>query len=321
MREKYRIIRYAVVVAVAALLMSAVPAESAAEPRRAASARAGARLAAAAGAQARVFQGWGFDTCKTPSTATMRAWLSSDYRAVGVYFGGRARGCKQQPNLTPGWVRSADTMGWRILPVYVGSQSPCVTNKKKKDYRISADTAWDEGTAEAGDAVNRADELGFGPGSPLYLDMETYRTDGDDCTGPTLEFVRAWDREVSRQGYLPGFYSSADSGIAQIEDARLQGYDDLPVIVWYARWKTTPTLSDEPALDPDAWQPHRRIHQYAGNAQEEYDGHRLTIDRDRLDAPVAVITPRGEDSEGDDQGADDTGYGESLGQRAGARNG
>jgi hypothetical protein len=232
----------------------------------------------------------------------MRGWLSSDYRAVGVYFGGRARGCREQPNLTPGWVRTANEMGWRIIPVYVGSQSPCVTSEKKRDYRIDADNASEEGTDEARDAVSRAEILGFGPGSALYLDMETYHTDRESCTDPTLEFVRAWDQEVIRQGYLPGFYSSADSGIKQMEHARLQGYDDLPTVLWYARWRVDPTLSDEPALDPDAWQPHRRIHQYMGNVTEKHGGHQLTIDRNRLDAPVAVIEPRAADPWGGESG-------------------
>jgi hypothetical protein len=295
MRHKNRIIRYVVAVVLFACLMSAAPVgDSAAESWRTASGPA------AVASQARVFRGWGFDTCHTPSTATMRAWLSSDYRAIGVYYAGRARGCRKQPNLTPDWVRSTTGMGWRIVPVYVGSQSPCVTNKKKRDYRMSADNAWDEGAAEARDAVSRADDLGFGPGSALYLDMETYRINSDSCTGPTLDFVRAWDREVSRQGYLPGFYSSADSGIAHMEDARRQGYGDLPVTIWYARWKVGPTLSDEPSLDSDAWQPHRRIHQYSGNVKEKHGGHQLTIDRNRLDAPVAVF----ESSHGDQSGAD-----------------
>jgi hypothetical protein len=237
----------------------------------------------------RVYRGLGFDTCKTPSVATMRAWLRSNYKAIGVYYAGRARACRTQRNLTAAWVRSVSGMGWRIMPVYVGSQSPCVRNKNKKKYRMSSRSPGPNGTREGRDAVNRARALGFGAGSPLYLDMEAYDTRRTKCTRPTLLFVRAFNREVHRQGYLAGFYSSAASGIAHIERARRSGVRDMPDIIWYARWKVTPTLDFEPVLDRWAWLPHRRIHQYAGNVKERYGGKGLHIDRNRLDAPVAVV--------------------------------
>lgn len=236
-----------------------------------------------------VYRGWGFDTCKAPSTAVMRAWLASYYRAVGVYYAGRARACHSQPHLTRGWLRSVSAIGWRVLPVYVGLQSPCVLNKHKKKYRMSTRTPGRQGTAEARNAVREARDLGLGTGSPVYLDMEAYDTLRPACTRPTLRFVRAFDREVRRQGYLPGFYSSAASGVAQISSARRADAADMPGVIWYARWQVAPTLTSEPVLDSWAWQPHRRIHQYAGNVQEEHGGYRLHIDRDRMDAPVAIV--------------------------------
>ncbi|WP_329120216.1 DUF1906 domain-containing protein [Streptomyces sp. NBC_01465] len=234
------------------------------------------------------FSGWAFDTCKTPSAETMRAWLSSRYRAVGVYYAGRGRGCPHQPNLSRRWVGQVHRMGWQVLPVFVGSQAPCVGARHKRDVRIGRDP-WRRGRIEGRQAVHRAKALGMRRTSPLYLDLEAYDTGNRRCADTTLAFVRAWNREVRRHGYLPGFYSSADSGVAHVERARRAGVGDMPSVIWFARWHTRPTLYGERALHPDGWQGHRRIHQYAGNVAETHGGRRLTVDRSRVDAPVARI--------------------------------
>ncbi|RFU82894.1 DUF1906 domain-containing protein [Streptomyces triticagri] len=239
-------------------------------------------------ALAEVYRGWAFDTCDAPSVATMSAWRSSDYGAVGIYFGGRGRHCQKQPNLDRSWVRSVDGQGWGLLPLYVGSQSPCVHAKNKQDVRITGDPAT-RGATEGRDAVGRAQQLGIQPRSPLYLDMEGYDIKNKACADKTLAFVRAWNREVRSQGYLPGFYSSADSGVTHMQQAQRAGVGDLPEVMWFARWNTPPNLYGEPALDQGAWFPHRRIHQYRGNSKEAYGGHTLTVDRNLMEAPVARV--------------------------------
>ncbi|MFD3453957.1 DUF1906 domain-containing protein [Streptomyces sp. NPDC058691] len=235
----------------------------------------------------RNFKGYGFDTCRAPSLATMRAWLKSKYRAIGVYFGGRARACSQR-NLNRNWVQSVHRMGWRIMPIYVGSQSPCVRGKHLRNYRIDPDDPEGQGESEGWDAVRSAADLGFEPGSALYLDMEAYRVGKARCADQTLGFIQAWDRQVSENGYLPGLYSSSESGIRHIERARRQGADDLPEAVWFARWKGRPAVRSEPVLSRDAWNG-GRIHQYSGAVRERHGGKRLAIDRNRLDGPVAVV--------------------------------
>ncbi|OKH99836.1 hypothetical protein A6A06_22510 [Streptomyces sp. CB02923] len=235
-----------------------------------------------------VFRGWAFDTCKAPPQSTLQAWKGSKYRGIGIYFGGRGRACPSQPNLTPGWVRAAHRAGWRMLPLYVGSQAPCVVNKSKRKATIGGDPA-QVGASEARDAVRRAKALGIAPDSALYLDMEAYSLRNAPCTRKTLDYIRAWNRETSRQGYVPGFYSSADSGVRHMERARQAGAQDLPSVMWFARWHSKPNLYGEPELSGKAWRPHRRIHQYAGNVAESHGGRRLVIDRNQVDAPVAVI--------------------------------
>ncbi|MFG3347862.1 DUF1906 domain-containing protein [Streptomyces sp. NPDC048018] len=243
--------------------------------------------AAAPGAPApQYFAGRAFDTCEAPSAAVMRAWRESPYQAVGVYFGGRGRGCPAQRELTPGWVASVHGLGWRMLPLFVGSQAPCVIAEAKRRYAIGR-TPGPQGTQEAGEAVRAARALGFAAASPLYLDIEAYRSDDSGCTATTMSFVRAWSREVRRLGYVPGFYSSADTGIRQLERERRAGTADLPSVVWFARWRGVPALDTESVLAAGAWRPHARIHQYAGNVTETYGGRRMTIDRSVVDAPVA----------------------------------
>ncbi|MEW1901866.1 DUF1906 domain-containing protein [Streptomyces sp. NPDC086147] len=235
------------------------------------------------------FTGKAFDTCEAPSVETMRAWRGSPYGAVGIYFAGRGRGCPGQRELDSGWVASVQAMGWRLLPLFVGSQAPCVEAPAKKPFAIGSDP-WGQGTREAGDAVRAARALGLGTSSPLYLDIEAYRRGDAQCAATTLSFVRGWNREVRRLGYLPGFYSSADTGVRDIEAQRRAGTADLPAVMWFARWLGTPALATEATLAPAAWTPHARIHQYAGNVTETYGGHRMVIDRNAVDAPVARPT-------------------------------
>lgn len=237
---------------------------------------------------ASVFRGQAFDTCQAPPLTTLSAWAVSEYRAVGVYYSGRARACPRQTYLSARWLTGARDLGWKVLPIFVGSQSPCVRASSKKGYPIG-DDPYDQGWDEGMDAVHDAGALGIMPRSALYLDMEAYNDRNDDCADTTLTFIRSWSAAVSRKGYLPGFYSSAESGVRHLERARRAGMDDLPEAVWFARWRATPNTAKEPSLSSTGWSPHRRIHQYAGNVTETYGGRKLTIDRNLVDAPVAVI--------------------------------
>ncbi|GGX38218.1 hypothetical protein GCM10010353_62200 [Streptomyces chryseus] len=251
---------------------------------------AGARPATTEAPAARTvtFRGRAFDTCQAPPVSTLRAWRSSPYRGVGVYFGGRGRACPHQRHLSKQWVADADRMGWRVLPAFVGSQSPCVHAKNKRHVRIGR-APWRQGRKEGRDAVNAAKAHGMLAGSALYLDMEAYDEGDRRCARTTLDFVRGWNREVRKHAYLPGFYSSAESGVRHMERSRKAGVTDLPSVMWFARWNGKPALYGERVLPRDAWAPHRRIHQYAGNVSEKHGGKRLTIDRNSVDAPVARI--------------------------------
>ncbi|MQS37797.1 DUF1906 domain-containing protein [Streptomyces katsurahamanus] len=268
------------------------------------------------------FRGLAFDSCRAPSLAVMSAWRkASPYGAVGVPYAGRGRACPDQPHLTRRWVAEVHRMGWRVLPVFVGSQPPCAHDPRPASgaspespgvspgspgtLRPAPGTSPGapgtppktpiggapavQGGREGEEAVRTAGALGMDRGSALYLSLKSYDLDDASCVRTTLDFVRAWNREVRRQGYVPGLHSDADAGVLHMERARRAGTGDLPSALWFVRWNRRPSLYDEAALHPYAWRVKRRIHQYAGEITEEHGGHRLTIGRSMADAPVARV--------------------------------
>ncbi|MFI6444965.1 DUF1906 domain-containing protein [Kitasatospora sp. NPDC050543] len=234
-----------------------------------------------------VFTGAGFDVCTAPSLETLRAWrTASPYGALGIYSSGGQRGC-DQPRLTADWVRMARGMGWRLIPTHVGLQAPCST-LKGKPKRIDPARAVQQGRDEAAEAVRGLESLGFGKGSPAYLDIESYPTGDRGCGQAVIDFTLGWTQALHDAGYRSGYYSSVGSGIADLAAAERVGSFPLPDAVWYARWDDRAVTDGQGALDPGQWDAHQRIHQYRGNVTETYGGATLTIDRDRLDSPVGV---------------------------------
>ena len=70
------------------------------------------------------FTGYAFDTWTAPPQATMDAWwLSSPYTGVGIYTSGVNRYDEVQPELTPTWVATQASRGWKLLPIHVGRPS------------------------------------------------------------------------------------------------------------------------------------------------------------------------------------------------------
>jgi hypothetical protein len=244
-------------------------------PKRARRARPAAASVAAA-ATGSIFTGLGFDTCSAPSTAAMRAWRASPYRAIGIYLGGRNSACVQ-PNLTAAWVGAETAAGWHLIPIYVGLQAPSTSCRCAT---ISPSKAVGQGMAAAADAVGRAEALGIGPGSPIYFDMEAYAP--GSSTRVVLAFLAAWTNRLHASGYRSGVYSSGASGIADLVDEAGSSYRE-PDDIWVADWNGRPTTSD-PYLPARLWASHQRIHQYRGGHVERYGGVRIAIDNDALDA-------------------------------------
>jgi hypothetical protein len=224
------------------------------------------------------YTGLGFDACAAPSSRTMAAWLTSPYRAIGVYVGGVNRACSQ-PNLTATWVGEQVGAGWHLIPTYVGLQAP--TSSCGSCAKLSAGAAAAQGAAAARDAVAKAQAVGIGTGSPIYFDMEAYaRT--TSATAATLTFLSAWTSQLHDEGYISGVYSSSASGIADLSQA-IGGAYALPDDVWTANWNGVKSTAD-PYLPASAWADHQRIHQYRGGHDESYGLVTINIDDDYVDA-------------------------------------
>ena len=235
------------------------------------------RPLARASASGAVFAGLGFDACSTPSTKAMAAWEDSPYRALGVYIGGINRACSQ-PNLTSSWVGAQTVAGWHLIPTYVGMQAP--TSSCSSCAKLTASQATAQGVAAATDAVEEAEAVAMGPGSPIYFDMESYsRT--SSATAATLAFLEAWTNKLHALGYVSGVYSSSASGIADLADALGSGYTE-PDDLWIANWNGAESTSD-PVVPANAWTAHQRIHQYRGGHDEAYGGVAINIDNDYVD--------------------------------------
>ena len=179
------------------------------------------------------FTGLGFDQCHAPEQSKMDAWLAaSPYRAVGIYISGASRGCRDQPNLTPTWISTQLTNGWRLLPITLGPQASCnpsvpALRQRPGDQHASSTQpgsyakAFQQGTAEASTAVAAAQALGIVPGSTLWYDLEGYDVTNTACRESSLWFLSAWTQQLHALGYVSGVYSSAGSGIKSLDDARV----------------------------------------------------------------------------------------------------
>ena len=218
-----------------------------------------------------LYQGPGFDTCAAPSAATMRGWLRSRYRAIGIYIGGVNRGCAQS-NLTSSWLAAIQAQGWHYWPFYVGLQADCV--EALGDATIVASKAAAEGRAAAADAVQQARNLGIPAGTPIVDDMEAY----SGCGQQVVTFLSAWDSELHADGYRAGVYESF-SNIGDL--VRAAGKMTEPDVINYADWDGAATTASS-YMPAGMWANHQRLHQYLGGHDQTYGGATLNIDADQL---------------------------------------
>jgi len=227
----------------------------------------------------------GFDTCATPALATMKAWRR-DYAAYAMYIGGVNAAC-YDGTMTASWVASVAGMGWSMLPTYVGPQAPCYgygTMIKKSDVTM-------QGIEAAKDAAWNARRLGLPARSPIYYDMEAYKSkkDAASCRSTVLTFLSAWTREINTKGFMSGVYSSMNSGIADLQAAKLAkdpGFTP-PQVIWYAKWDRHGELDDGTLSWPRA----ARAKQFIGPHNITVGGITLNIDTDLVGGPAVTRQP------------------------------
>ncbi|HTT50065.1 MAG TPA: glycoside hydrolase domain-containing protein [Streptosporangiaceae bacterium] len=215
------------------------------------------------------YTGQGFDACTAPSAAEMRAWRRwSPYRAVGIYIGGADRACAQ-PDLTASWVSQQQAAGWHFMPIYVGPQASLGEITAAVRQAVSA----------AQDAVSQARLLGFGPGAPIYYDMEAYPA---ALSGRVLRFLTAWTRELHTLQYTSGVYSNSLSGISDLASNYANPDYTMPDIIYDALWNGEADTQD-PNVPATDWSRHQRVHQYLGGQNVSYGGDTINVDQDYLD--------------------------------------
>jgi hypothetical protein len=232
-------------------------------------------------APGQVYTGLGFDACSTPSPATMSDWGASPYRALGIYIGGANMACSQ-PNLSASWVSQESALGWHMIPIYVGLQSP---SNSCGCAGITPAAAATQGAEAAQDAVVDAQAIGMGGGNPLYFDMEAYNRTTTN-TSAVMAFLEAWTTQLHAEGYVSGVYSSDASGIADLVAQQGTGYAE-PDELWIANWNNQQTTADAD-VPPQYWAAQQRLHQYQGAHNETYGGAKINIDGDYLDSATAA---------------------------------
>ena len=225
----------------------------------------------------------GFDTCAAPSLPTMQAWRAK-YAATAIYIGGQMMACGQS-NLSASWVQQTETMGYGLMPTFVGLQAPCNSFSGKIDPKQAAS----QGTAAANQAVNAAKSYGLGPGSPIYYDMEAYNHTNAGCRTAVLTFLDAWTRQLKAVGYISGVYSSAGSAITDLQSNTTVAGHSLaePQAIWFALWDNANSMTGAPYMTTAVWPVASRSKQYAGNRTVKVGGISLSIDADWVASAVA----------------------------------
>lgn len=224
----------------------------------------------------------GFDTCTAPSLATMRVWRAR-FAATDVYIGGEEAAC-DYGNLTPQWIKAVRAMGWSLLPTYVGRQAPCDSFSGSISRKPVSAAA--QGKTDAEWAVEDARNFGLGKGTPIYDDMEAYSANKPTCVKSVLTFLDAWTRQLNAEGYVSGVYSSAGSGILDLDTTSMINGHPLaePQSLWFALWDNASDLNGSPYLKGNLWPPARRSKQYEGSRWVKIRKMSLDVDLDLVNS-------------------------------------
>lgn len=248
---------------------------------------AGAPVRATVDSTGRMLTGMAFDACAAPSVATMQAWRSSPYAAVGIYIGGSMRACGDG-NLSAAWLDTVAAQGWGFIPIYVGLQSPCVYQGGLDLISRDLATARRQGAASATDAVAAAGRFGLTAGTPLYFDMEAYATGDAGCSQATVAFLDAWTSTLHAAGYQSGVYGGVSSMMRDLVRAIQAGSVNAPDAVWFAHWNDRQSVQDtlRPQIVPDSYWTDARMRQYGGGRDETWGGVTINIDPNWVETRV-----------------------------------
>ena len=249
----------------------------------------------------------GFDRTDVLSISDMQIWWnSSPYYDVGIYAPGSPNRHNDK-NLIgekgQAWVDAVIGQGWGVIPIWFGLQAPCACNNPPTGphardtypncrlfsgrYSFRPDEAYDQGKAQASNAIKSVEELGL-DGSVIYVDSEQY-TSTKACGAAARGYLSGFIDEIHKSGGVAGTYG----GLYDISDH--SAADDA----WVARadnrvtvWNLGHGLAAGANL-PDTcgtggcWDNKKRIHQYRVDAYETWGGEGpFQIDDDLVDATI-----------------------------------
>ena len=249
-----------------------------------------------------------FDTNHVPTPNMMQKWWDySPYYAIGIYLPGGPSNNTYGAVLNPQWVTKVAAQGWGFIPIWSGPQAPCACRyggtypscKTRPGHTSSFPNTFDwdptiaesEGESQAEAAYNSALSLGL-DGKSIYVDVERYElglknvtNSNQSCSAATQAYVNGWTsrlHELAGSGSA-GVYGSMWiwSDIAGADNAYMPRGDNRVTV-----WNLGHDLP-QPAQVPDTqWGYKQRIHQYITDVDETWDGVKLHIDSDLVDAPV-----------------------------------
>jgi hypothetical protein len=259
----------------------------------------------------RISNNKGLDKCAAATVEEMRVWFrDSPYKDTNIYIGGISRGCRQV-NLNASWISQVSSMGWGLIPTWVGPQAPC----SNFPHKISNDPsiAYTQGVNEANAASDTAASIGLTGGTIIYYDMEAYNAT-PSCSSAVRSFLNGWVERMRQKGNKAGVYGSPSNAAAD-----WAVINNPPDAVWIAKWDGRETVWGLTPLSDSLWNNHQRIHQYQGGHNETYGGITFNIDSNIADGPVVgrgsvCQFNVGQGASGSEQTAFKTAYDEAGGQ-------
>jgi nucleotide-binding universal stress UspA family protein len=242
----------------------------------------------------------GFDIGMYPGDVTMRAWLrpNSPYYWVGYYL---PAPCHRDASWA-GKRNALAAMGWGIGVLYVGQQTwdarpdPVVasdTTRPADDTLRAAAAAQRniicsrtllsaaQGTAEADDAIAKAEADGFARGTHIFLDIERMTT----IPQPMRDYYRAWVSRVLADGrFRPAIYSHQRNAAELYADVRAV-FDAAGVREEPSFWISSPTTFSLTGSPADVGFRFARVWQGALDTPQTWNGVTLRVDVNVADSP------------------------------------
>ena len=211
----------------------------------------------------------GFDLGRYPGDAALAAWkTAAPYEWVGYYL---PSPCHRDAS----WQGRRETLqkqGWGVAVLYVGQQAfdgrPLRSRTSGPVHQCSrSHLTADRGVLDAREAIARARDDGFAPGTVVFLDIQPLHS-----VSPAMaEYFSAWTREVLREGtFLPGTYAITRNArplhALAAAEYRKAGRDDSPPF-----W-----ISGSAPGEDDL--PFARVWQGARNTSRTWGGVTLRVD-------------------------------------------